>query len=109
MESEEEETGTEKTTSHAKEECQVVPTTTSVQNKNKQTHKDGEDKDLYSNLAKDSFGQTSIFLMMLKQSSMHKEAFSWTPPPLQTEREMSERTGTMMGRTRGMTTTRMIA
>merc|ERR1711962_1578117 len=55
MESEEEETGTEKTTSHAKEECQVVPTTTSVQNKNKQTHKDGEDKDLYSNLAKDSF------------------------------------------------------
>merc|ERR1719193_1452945 len=58
MESEEEETGTEKPTSYANEECQVVPTTvrgTSVQNKNEQTHKDGEDKDLYSNLAKDSF------------------------------------------------------
>merc|ERR1719193_1887123 len=58
MESEEEETGTEKPTSYANEECQVVPTKvrgTSVQNKNEQTHKDGEDKDLYSNLAKDSF------------------------------------------------------
>merc|ERR1719327_445743 len=54
----EEETGTEKTTSYAKEECQVVLTKArgaSVQNKNEQTHKDGEDKDLYLNLAKDSF------------------------------------------------------
>merc|ERR1712012_447029 len=58
MESEEEETGTEKTTSYAKEECQVVLTKARgaiVQNKNEQTHKDGEDKDLYLNLAKDSF------------------------------------------------------
>merc|ERR1712165_609890 len=48
IESDEEETGADKTTSYAKVECQVVPT-------NDQTHKNVGNKDLCLNLANDSF------------------------------------------------------